>query len=88
VILIRLIDWLSARRPQVVRVSLGALAVLVLLDAVPGVVDKEHAHTWAEHLPGFWALFGLIGCVLLVVLSKGFGHRGISKPEDYYDRDD
>lgn len=84
-ILVRLVDWLAGRRPLVLRLAAGALAVLVLLDAVPGVVDKEHAHTWVEHLPGFWALFGLIGCVLLVVLSKWFGHRGITKREDYYD---
>jgi hypothetical protein len=84
-ILVRLFDWLAGRRPLVLRLAVGILAALVLLDAVPGMVNKEHAHTWAEHLPGFWALFGLIGCVLLVVLSKGFGHRGISKREDYYD---
>jgi hypothetical protein len=84
-ILVRLVDWLAGRRPLVLRLAAGALAVLVLLDAVPGVVNKEHAHTWVEHLPGFWALFGLIGCVLLVVLSKWFGHRGIAKREDYYD---
>lgn len=84
-ILVRLVDWLAGRRPLVLRLAAGALAVLVLLDAVPSVVDKEHAHTWVEHLPGFWALFGLIGCVLLVVLSKWFGHRGIAQREDYYD---
>jgi hypothetical protein len=83
--LVRLIDFLRDRLPAVVRVSMIALAVLIALDALPAVVDKEHAHTAAEHLPAFWAVFGLLGCLALVVCAKGFGHAGISQREDYYD---
>ena len=83
--LIQCIEWLRERLPTVVRVCLFALAVLVLVDAIPGVVDKEHAHTGLERWPGFWALFGFLGCVLLILASKWFGHRGIMKDEDYYD---
>ena len=83
--LARLIEFLRNRLKTVVRVCLVALALLVLLDAVPAIVDKEHAHTWAEHVPGFWALFGFAGCVLLFVLSKAFGHFGVTTREDYYD---
>jgi len=83
--LLRLIDWLRDRLPTVVRVGLGALVLLLVLDALPAVVDKEHAHTAAEHLPGFWAVFGLLGCLVLVGLSKGIGHLGVSRREDFYD---
>jgi hypothetical protein len=83
--LVRLIDFLRDRLPTVVRVGLAALAVLIALDALPAVVDKEHAHTAAEHLPGFWAVFGLLGCLVLVVFAKSFGHAGITRREDYYD---
>jgi hypothetical protein len=83
--LVRLIEFLRHRLQTVVRVCLAALAVLVLLDAIPALVDKEHAHTWIEHLPGFWAVFGLLGCILLILLSKAFGHAGIMRGEDYYD---
>jgi hypothetical protein len=62
-----------------------ALAALVALDAIPGVVDKEHAHTKAEHFPGFWAAFGFVGCALIILVSKWFGHAGIMRREDYYD---
>ena len=48
-------------------------------------MDKEHAHTAAEHFPAFWAAFGFIGCVVIIVLSKWFGHAGIMTREDYYD---
>ncbi len=84
-ILLRLIDFLRDRLPTVVRVSLLALAGLLALDAIPAVVDKEHAHTAAEHLPAFWAVFGLLGCLALVIFAKSFGRAGVTKREDYYD---
>jgi hypothetical protein len=83
--LIRLIDWFRRRLRATVRIVLAVLGLLVLLDALPGLVDKEHAHTALERWPGFWALFGLLGCALLIVASKWFGHLGIMKDEDYYD---
>ena len=78
-----LIEFLRARLKTVVQLCLGLLALLVLLDAL--LVDKEHAHTWIEGLPGFWTVFGLVGCMVLIVLSKWFGHAGIMTREDYYD---
>jgi hypothetical protein len=83
--LLRLLDFLRDRLPAVVRLSLAALAVLVVVDAVPAIVDKEHAHTALEHIPAFWSVFGLLGCLVLVIFSKGLGHLGLSTREDYYD---
>ncbi|MGD0411172.1 MAG: hypothetical protein ABSC18_05665 [Verrucomicrobiota bacterium] len=83
--LVKLIEWLRNRLKAVVWVAGIALAVLVALDAIPGVVDKEHAHTKAEHFPAFWAVFGFVGCVLIIIVSKWFGHAGIMQREDYYD---
>lgn len=83
--LLALIEALRRNLGRVVRVCAVALALLVVVDAIPGVVDKEHAHTRAEHLPGFWAVFGFVGCAFLIVASKAFGHLGIMKREDYYD---
>ncbi len=83
--LLSLIEFLRRNQRTVVRVALGLLVVLVVLDAIPAVVDKEHAHTRAEHIPGFWAAFGFLGCAFLIIASKAFGHLGILKREDYYD---
>ena len=83
--LLRLIDFLRDRLKTVVRMGIAVLMLLVLLDAIPAIVEKEHAHTAAEHLPGFWAVFGLLGCLLLVLISKTYGHLGVSTREDYYD---
>jgi hypothetical protein len=83
--LVRLIEFLRNRLKTVIYISLAALLALVLLDAIPGLVDKEHAHTRWEHFPAFWAVFGFVGCVVIVLVSKWYGHRGIMTREDYYD---
>jgi hypothetical protein len=83
--LLKLIEFLRLRMRMVVRLSLLILALLVLIDAIPGLVDKEHAHTAVERLPAFWAAFGFVGCVVLIIASKAFGHAGIMQREDYYD---
>jgi len=83
--LLKLIEFLRKRLKTVVRVCFVLLALLVLLDAFPALVSKEHAHTQVEQIPGFWAVFGFVGCAILIILSKWFGHAGIMNREDYYD---
>jgi hypothetical protein len=84
--LISIIEFLRNRLKTVVRLCLVVLAGLVVIDAIPWLVDKKvHAHTWVEHIPGFWSLFGLLGCIIIILLSKAFGHLGIMTREDYYD---
>jgi len=83
--LLRIIEFLRGHLPAVIRISLGLLALLILLDAIPAIVDKEHAHTAAERIPAFWSIFGFVGCVILIIASKWFGHLGIMQREDYYD---
>jgi hypothetical protein len=86
--LLQLIEYLRNHLKTVVKVSLVALALLVVIDAVPAFVDKEHAHSQIEHWPGFWAVFGFIGCVVLILVSKWFGHAGIMQRENYYDENE
>ncbi len=83
--LVQLIEFLRKRLKVVVWIGYAVLGALVLIDALPFLVDKEHAHTKAEHLPGFWSVFGLIACTLIIFVSKWFGHAGIMQREDYYD---
>ncbi len=83
--LVQLIDYLRQHLKTVIRISLAVLALLVLVSAIPGVMGKEEAHTHFEQIPGFWALFGFVGCVVLILVSKWFGHCGIMQREDYYD---
>jgi hypothetical protein len=81
--LAKLIEFLRDRLKTVIRVCFGVLALLILVDAF--FVNKEHAHTSPEHFPAFWSVFGFVACVLIILLSKWFGHAGIMTREDYYD---
>ncbi len=81
--ILKLIDFLRDRLTLVIRLSYVGLALMVALDVL--LVSKEHAHTAVEHIPGFWAVFGFIACVVIIIVSKWFGHRGIMTREDYYD---
>ena len=81
--LARLIEGLRNHLKLVVSFCCAVLACLVVVDIA--LVNKEHAHTLIEHLPGFWAVFGFLGCVVIILASKWFGHAGIMKSKDYYD---
>ncbi len=81
--LLSFIEFFRRNLKTTVRVCFGVLALLIVIDAF---VDKEHAHTSAEHIPGFWSVFGFIACALIVYVSKWFGHSGIMTREDYYDK--
>ncbi len=83
--LLRVIEFFRRHLKTVIRICLVLLALLVVVDAIPFFVDKHHAHTKAEHIPGFWAAYGFVACVLIVYISKWFGHAGIMTREDYYD---
>jgi len=81
--MIQIIDFILERRKK-------ASSVLVVF--IIGIffwslsVDTSHAHTWAEkHIPGFWSLFGIVSCIVLIFVARWFSCAGISRGEDYYD---
>lgn len=82
--IVDLIEFLRHRLKRVIQVCCVILALLVGFDAL--LLDKDKAHTAAENLPGFWALFGFVSCVVIIFVSKWFGKLGITRQEDYYDR--
>jgi hypothetical protein len=82
--IIEVIEFIQKKLKVFILISYVVLSLLVVMDAFPSLVNKEHAHTAVEHLPGFWAGFGLIGYILLLFISKWYGHAGIMQREDYY----
>ncbi len=81
--IVKIIVFFRTRLATTVKLCLALLALLVLWDAL--LVDKGHAHTLMERIPGFWAVFGFLACVIIIIVSKWFGHLGIMTREDYYD---
>ena len=45
-----------------------------------------HPHFWWEEIPVFSAIYGFVGCVIIIVVSKALGHHWLQKEEDYYEK--
>lgn len=58
-------------------------AILLILDFV---LHRHVIHSW-ENIPGFYAIFGFIACVLLVLIAKEM-RKVVMRKENYYDVDD
>lgn len=89
--IVKLIDFLRDRLPTVLKYCYAGLGLLVVWDIL--LVDKHHAHTGPEHWPFFWSVFGFVACVLIILVSKWFGHCHwfggkftIMAREDFYDK--
>ncbi len=79
----RLIDFIMKRHKQATAVLVVVMAGILLWSLT---VDTSHAHTWVEkNIPGFWALFGIVSCIILIFVARWFSGAGIAKEEDYYD---
>ncbi len=81
--IVQFIDFL---RDRLKLVMIGCCIALVLIIVWSLTVDTSHAHSWAEKaIPGFWALFGLGSCGLIVLVARLVGRTGVMTREDYYD---
>ena len=67
---------------KVLRVFYVICALLLLADVV---VHRHVVHTW-EGVWGFYAGYGFVACVLLVLIAKEM-RKLLMRREDYYDGD-
>lgn len=65
------------------RVLLLLYAVCTLLLLADFVLHRHIEHP-LEGLPGFYAVYGFVGCVSLVIVAKEL-RRLVMRSEDYYD---
>lgn len=63
------------RRPW--KILFAAALVLSLFADLRLVGD----HTW-----GFFALFGVVGCIVIILISKWLGSLWLQRDEAYYER--
>ncbi len=72
-------------KPKNIKRLLGILYLCCALLLVADLFIHRHVtHAW-ESLWGFYALFGFLACVVLVLLAKQL-RKILKRPEDYYDR--
>lgn len=62
-----------------------ALALLTVISIAGQLIGAHESGGWWERVPGFWAAFGFVGCVVIIVASKAVGKFGVQRREDYYD---
>jgi hypothetical protein len=77
--------WLDDPR-NVKRLWRGFLVVLVLTVLAEGLVTL-HPHFAVESLFGFHAVFGFIGCALMILVAKALALL-LKRPDTYYAQDD
>ena len=80
--MIQFIDYLKKWSREVRYLLYGIMAAIVIWSMT---VDTSHAHTWVEkYIPGFWAIFGLVSCTVLIFFARWLASAGIEREEDYY----
>ena len=75
--------WLT--RPATIRVLWLVFAAVLGLSVVAGLFVHPHAHFGIEGSFGFYAWYGSVTCVAMVVLAKLLGIF-LKRPDDYYQR--
>jgi hypothetical protein len=94
--LLQVIEFLRRNLKAVVYCCYGVLALTVVADILrlldaPGHRFSGATGFWAslhhlsENVPGFWPVFGFLGCLLLVIVSKAIIGPFVSKKEDFCD---
>ncbi len=62
----------------------GIIIIASLVSEFVFLADHHSEHWWS-HIPGFYILWGFLGCVCIIFVSKWLGKLFIQKKEDYYD---
>ena len=68
---------------NVSRLLKGFYGVCILLVLVDFVVHRHIGFGW-EKIPAFYAIYGFVACVLLVIVAKKM-RTVLMRKEDYYD---
>ena len=68
---------------RLLRVFYAVCGLLFVLDFI---LHRHVYHSW-ENAPAFYAIFGFIACVALVLIAKEM-RKVLMRKEDYYDVDE
>jgi hypothetical protein len=74
--------WLA--RPATIRTLWIAFIVVLALTVLADFVWHPHGEFVVDGTVGFYAWYGFVSCVVLIVISLGLG-RVLKRPDDYYD---
>ena len=76
-------------KPQNIKMILRVFYVLSALLVIMDFIFERHPHDphpW-EMIKGFYAIYGFVACVILVLVATQM-RKLVMRDEDYYDEDD
>ena len=76
-------QYLYEHRIAVKRVFAAALVVIMFADVI---VERHEAHFFGDRLYDFWAVFGLVVTLALILFWKWLSRVLLEREEDYYDK--
>ena len=79
--IVNFIEYIKKNATRLKTIFFIGLGLLVVFDIF---LSREHAHYFVDKIYAFWTLFSLVGCFLLIKISKGIAHMFLGKNEDYY----
>ena len=79
-------DHLFDNRRNIQRVLWVLVVICGLVFAADFIFHRHIVHPW-EELWGFYAIYGFVACVVLVLKAKQM-RKLLMRSEDYYERDD
>lgn len=72
-------------KPENVSKMLKVFYVICALLVVADFIVHRHVyHDW-ENIPAFYAIYGFVGCTILVLIAKEM-RKVLMRGEDYYDK--
>jgi hypothetical protein len=81
--MIRILDYLNKHSQVLKRLFFAFLPGTVAYD----FFAKRHGtHFFGDSIIGFWSVFGVLGCLGMIVVCKGLSHVWLEKEEEYYDK--
>ena len=78
--------YLFDKPRNVSRLLLGFYVICGGLFLADFIAHRHTAHPW-EGIPGFYAIYGFVACVVLVLIAKEM-RKVLMRKEDYYDVDE
>lgn len=83
--LVKLLEYLVERRRTL---GIAMLVVMGLLVAVDFLIPPAYTRFPWDSIGGFAAFYGLVSCVLIIIVSKWLGYVLLYRDEGYYDDDE
>lgn len=75
------IQFLKDHTKTLRNILYGLMVLTVVADIF---IPRHEPHFFGDKIPGFWSVFGFVGCILLIKVMKGLAHTILGKAEDYY----